>query len=282
MGKESRFFWTSNSDSCIILGMRFLTACFGNATKGSPRSRGLWLTGRTSKTCVSAKRTPQLTADFAGTYASGSQKVAGFVGRKNDMAAHGVVGVAPGLLSQQGDGFGEGEVGGEDFAAVVLPVEGAKTGAGEGAFGLARQLDDHIRCQPLVLKTLFRRPHVVGRGYDQDGAVRQLGGRSKEPATKALGADDSGALVVLQCRGKNLGLSRGAAVDEQDQRRGDLEALVADERGVQPRACVLQGDKHRAFHQEEGRGHLRGFERSAGIVAEVENDARCAFTFGED
>ena len=188
----------------------------------------------------------------------------------------------PESLRQQGYGFGEGQVGGEGFAAVGLPVEGAKAGAGEGAFGLARQLDDYIRCQSFILEDLFRGSHVVGGGRQQDGAVSQGGGRDEVPAAKALCADDPGAFVVLQRRGKDLRLGPGAAVDEQDQRRGDLEAFVADEGGVQSRASVFQRDDLGAFHHEERRGHLRGFKRATGIVTEVENDARCACAFGED
>src|ERR1017187_190498 len=185
-------------------------------------------------------------------------------------------------LRQQGDGVGVGQVGGEGFAAVGLPVEGAKAGAGEGAFGLARQLDDYIRCQSFILEDLFRGSHVVGGGRHQDGTVSQGGGRDEVPAAKALCADDPGAFVVLQRRGKDLRLGPGAAVDEQDQRRGDLEVFVTDERGVQPRDSVLQRGDFGAFHQEEGRGHLRGLKRAAGIVAQVENNAGRALALGED
>ena len=117
-----------------------------------------------------------------------------------------------GSFGQERYGFGERQVSGEDCAAVILPIEGAEAGAGEGALGLARQLDDYIWCQPLILKNLSRRPHVVSRGHHQHGAVRQAGGRGEEPAAKALGADDPSAFVVLQCRGKNFRLGCGAAI----------------------------------------------------------------------
>src|SRR5580698_10514521 len=68
-------------------------------------------------------------------------------------------------LRQQGHGFAEWEIGGEDFAAVGLPVKGSEAGAGERTFGLARQLDDRIGGQSFILKNLFGRSHVIGRGY---------------------------------------------------------------------------------------------------------------------
>ena len=101
-------------------------------------------------------------------------------------------------LSQQGHGFGEGEIGGEDFAAVVFPVEGPEAGAGEGAFGFARQLDDYIRCQAFVLKNLFRGSHVVRGGQHQDGAVRQAGGKHTL-AILHRGASDWSTWKIAPC-----------------------------------------------------------------------------------